>query len=116
MNTLYYDAEVSDDIRCQQLYDGQLFVYAPIPSSLALVEHARALAEAAFAPLDPRKAQDELAVLFFAWAIAAITFVIISSITASVYRMILCCPRVGTRSTFIIMTSPVGRLPSSIQA
>jgi len=33
-NTVYYDAAVSDEVRRQQLYDGQLFVFSPRASIL----------------------------------------------------------------------------------
>lgn len=62
MNTIYFNSEDSDDARREQLYAGQLFVYAPGESTRALSEHARQMAEAAFAPLDPRLAQHEMAV------------------------------------------------------
>ncbi|MGC3976635.1 MAG: hypothetical protein QM771_19970 [Nitrospira sp.] len=43
MNTVYYDAPVTDEVRRQRLFDGQLFVYSPRPSSVALVEFAKSL-------------------------------------------------------------------------
>lgn len=61
-NTVYYDAVVSDDVRRQMLFEGQLFAYAPRPSSLAFVAHARQLIEEAFHPRDPERAQYELSV------------------------------------------------------
>ncbi len=61
-NTVYYDAAVSDDIRRQMLFDGQLFAYSPLPSSLAFIAHARQMIEAAFSPLDPELAQYEMSV------------------------------------------------------
>ncbi|MFN8442886.1 MAG: phytanoyl-CoA dioxygenase family protein [Caldilineaceae bacterium] len=57
MCTVYYDAEYSDERRRALLFSGELFVYSPTPSSLALVQHAREMAQAAFAPLDPCTAQ-----------------------------------------------------------
>jgi hypothetical protein len=66
MNTVFFDADVSDDSRRQGLYEGQLFVYAPRPSSLALCAFAREMAEEAFRPLDPREAQHHLPVERFA--------------------------------------------------
>jgi hypothetical protein len=62
MNTVFFDAAVTDDVRRRQLFNGQLFVYAPRPSSSALCEFGREMAEEAFAPLDPREAQDALEV------------------------------------------------------
>jgi hypothetical protein len=70
MNTLYFDSTVSDDVRRQRLYNGQLFVFSPRPSSMALCQFARELTEEAFAPLDPREAQHSLPVEEFV-AIAA---------------------------------------------
>mgnify|MGYP001223828145 FL=1 len=61
-NTVYYDAAVSDNVRRQMLFDGQLFAYSPRPSSLAFITHARQMIEDAFSPLDPELAQHELSV------------------------------------------------------
>lgn len=57
MNAIYLDAPVSDDQRRELLYRGQLLVYSPTPSSLALVNFARKMAEEAFHPHDPETAQ-----------------------------------------------------------
>ena len=57
MNTIYLNRAVSDDVRRDRLYDGQLFVYSARPSTRALCEVARKLTEQAFAPHDPRDAQ-----------------------------------------------------------
>jgi len=57
MNAIYLDAPISDDERRELLFRGQLLVYSPTPSSLALVKFARELAEAAFRPHDPETAQ-----------------------------------------------------------
>jgi len=62
MNTVFFNRNISDDERRKQLYQGQLFVYSACESTRALCRHARALAEEAFAPLDPRDAQYELSV------------------------------------------------------
>jgi hypothetical protein len=70
MNTLFLDAEVSDEVRRKRLYEGQLFVYTPRPSSLALCAFAREMAEEAFRPLDPRQAQHHLPVERFAAILA----------------------------------------------
>jgi hypothetical protein len=56
-NTVFCGPNVSDDIRRQQRYDGQLFVYAARPSVLALANFARSMIEDAFGGLDPRTAQ-----------------------------------------------------------
>ena len=70
MNTLYYDPAVTDEERRALLYDGQLLAYSPTPSSLALIQHAQMLAEAAFAPLDPRDAQHHMSVEEYAKVLA----------------------------------------------
>src|SRR4051812_30240683 len=60
MNTLNFDAALDDGERRRQLYDGQLFVYSPSPSSLMLVDLARQLIAEAFGPLEPETAQYEM--------------------------------------------------------
>ena len=62
MNTVYVDPKVSDDVRRERLYNGELFVYSPSSSSLALCQLGREMAEEAFAPYDPREAQHHLPV------------------------------------------------------
>jgi hypothetical protein len=61
-NTIYYDSSVSDEERRSRLFDGQLFVYSPRPSSRAFIEHARHMIKDAFHPLDPELAQHEMSV------------------------------------------------------
>ena len=56
-NTIYFDSPVDDYIRRQELYQGQLFVYSPSPSSIALSAFAREMIQEAFGALDPLKAQ-----------------------------------------------------------
>jgi hypothetical protein len=70
MNTVFFNAKVSDDMRRKRLFEGQLFVYQPQPSSLALCAFAREMAEEAFHPLDPREAQHHLPVERFAAILA----------------------------------------------
>jgi hypothetical protein len=70
MNTLYFDSTVNDDVRRQHLYNGQLFVFSPRPSSIALCKFAREMSEEAFAPLDPREAQYSLSVEEFVAIVA----------------------------------------------
>jgi hypothetical protein len=62
MNTIFFDSNVDDAIRRQQLYQGQLFVYSPSPSSAALCAFAREMVQEAFGALDPLKAQYSLPV------------------------------------------------------
>lgn len=59
-NTIYFDANVSDDERRQGLYDGQLYIYSPRPATIAFINHARAMIEDAFKGLDPVTAQDSM--------------------------------------------------------
>jgi hypothetical protein len=70
MHSIYVDAELGDDERRQKLYDGDLFVYSPRRSTLALTEFAGELARQAFAPLDPETAQFEMAVEDYAALLA----------------------------------------------
>jgi len=62
MHAVYVDSPLSDEARRERLYDGDLFLYSPRPSTLALTEFGRELAEDAFAPLDPETAQYEMEV------------------------------------------------------
>jgi hypothetical protein len=62
MHSVYFDANVSDDERREKLYEGDLFIYSPRPSTLALIEFAAEMARDAFAPLHPELAQFEMAV------------------------------------------------------
>jgi hypothetical protein len=62
LSTIYYDSKLADSDRRQRLYQGNLFVYSPTPSSRALTQFARDLAATAFAPLDPQMAQFHLPV------------------------------------------------------
>jgi hypothetical protein len=62
MNTVFFNADVSDDHRREQLYQGQLFVNAPSPASQALCALARTMCEEAFAPHHPQEAQHHLPV------------------------------------------------------
>ena len=57
MNSVYFDIPIQEAARRKQLYEGQLFVYSPTPSSKALSEFAQQLSAEAFAPHDPKMAQ-----------------------------------------------------------
>ena len=57
MNSVYLDSNVSDDIRRQRLYTGQLFVFSPRPSTVALCEFAKDMIKEAFGSIDPLEAQ-----------------------------------------------------------
>lgn len=62
MNTIYFNADVADEVRRCRLYNGQLFVYSARQSTTQLRRFACTLAEEAFAPYDPRDAQHHLPV------------------------------------------------------
>lgn len=62
MTAVYFDCRQDDAARRALLYSGDLFVYSPRPSTLALIEFARELIAEAFAPHDPETAQYELPV------------------------------------------------------
>lgn len=70
MNAIYLDAPIPDGERRELLYRGQLLVYSPTPSSLALVEFAQEMAKKAFHPLDPETAQFHLPVERYAAILA----------------------------------------------
>lgn len=70
MNTVYFDSAVSDDVRREQLYDGQLHVISATPGSRALVALARELIREAFGGLDPETAQYEIPVERYAAILA----------------------------------------------
>lgn len=61
-HSLYFDAPLGDDARRARLFDGQLLIYGPRPSSLALCQFARELIEDAFGGSDPRSAQHAMPV------------------------------------------------------
>lgn len=62
MSSIYFDSSVSDEKRRQALYQGELFVYSPSKSAIALCHHARKMIKAAFGSLDPLTAQYHLEV------------------------------------------------------
>jgi len=62
MHTVYFDPDVTEQTRREQLYEGQLFVYSATPSSLKLVELARQLIREAFGSHDPETAQHHMPV------------------------------------------------------
>ena len=62
MNAVFVDPMVNDDRRRQFLFEGQLLVYSPRPSSLAFIEWARELIREAFGTHDPLTAQHHLTV------------------------------------------------------
>lgn len=70
MTAIHVDSALSDDDRRAALYEGDVFLYAPRPSTLELIAFAAELATAAFAPLDPQTAQFDMAVEDYAALLA----------------------------------------------
>jgi hypothetical protein len=70
MNTVYFDFHCDEPTRRKRLYAGQLFVFSPRASTVALCEFAREMLETAFGSLDPRDAQHRMQVEDFASIIA----------------------------------------------
>jgi hypothetical protein len=64
------DSPLDDATRRERLYDGDLFLYSPRPSTLALTEHGKAMAVEAFGSLDPQTAQYEMDVEEYAKLLA----------------------------------------------
>jgi hypothetical protein len=59
---LFFDSQMDEAKRRQELYRGSILVYSPSPSALKLCEFARELVEAAFDPYDPRKVHEHMPV------------------------------------------------------
>jgi len=62
MTAILFDHDGNDDARRKLIFTGELLVFSPRPSSLALVEFARELLREAFGAMDPRDAQHHLPV------------------------------------------------------
>lgn len=61
MSTVYFDSSLEEQTRRQKLHEGQIFVFAPCPSVLALCDFARSLTEEAFGDIHPTLAQHHFA-------------------------------------------------------
>lgn len=70
MDSIFFDAKLSDEDRRHHLYNGQIFVYSTCPSAIAMTKFAREMIEEAFAPLDPPQAQYHLPVEEYAAILA----------------------------------------------
>lgn len=70
MDTVLFDPTFEDRTRRERLYEGQLIVYSPTRSSLALVEFARSMIREAFGDLDPETAQYQMPVEEYAALLA----------------------------------------------
>jgi hypothetical protein len=62
MDTIFFDQLMNDETRRAHLFEGQLFVFSPRPSSVALCNFADELIREAFGNLSPEKAQYSLPV------------------------------------------------------
>jgi hypothetical protein len=62
MTDVFYDPPRDDKAWRHMIYDGDIIILSPTPEMLALVEHTRKMIEDAFAPLDPQRAHESLAV------------------------------------------------------
>lgn len=62
MSTLFVDSPLPEQIRRERLYQGEIFVFDPRPSSVALCGFARSMIEEAFGELNPQYAQFEMPV------------------------------------------------------
>jgi hypothetical protein len=72
MNSILIDPAISDEQRRELLYQGQLLVCSPTPSSLALCAFAREMVSEAFHPHDPETAQNHFPVERYAAILADI--------------------------------------------
>lgn len=59
---IYFNSRLDDNERRAELYAGSVFVHSPCPSAHKLCAFARELVEDAFAPCDPRTAQENMPV------------------------------------------------------
>jgi hypothetical protein len=62
MDTVFFDFPIDDATRRQRLYRGELFVFSPRPSTIALIEFARKMIEDGFGSKNPLSAQYEMPV------------------------------------------------------
>lgn len=72
MSAIFFDSQADDVARRQHLYDGEIFVYSPRPSSSAFCAFARELIQDAFGSLDPLKAQYSMPVEKYVEILAAL--------------------------------------------
>lgn len=66
MTGIWIDSPHPDDVRRARLYRGDLYITSASKAGRALIEHARAMIEEAFAPHDPQTAQYHMTVADYA--------------------------------------------------
>ena len=72
MTNVYFDSTMDEGSRRRALYSGDLFVFSPRPSAVALAAFAHELLAEAFSPHDPREAQHHLPVEEYAGILARV--------------------------------------------
>lgn len=70
MNTVYFDSQVPESQRREQLYNGDLFVYSPVKSAAEMVQFTQELIRSHFGSLDPETAHNDLPVEEYAAILA----------------------------------------------
>jgi Phytanoyl-CoA dioxygenase (PhyH) len=70
MTTVYLDPSFDDATRRQRLFAGDLLVYTPRTSTIALIDHAKEMIEDAFGKMDPELAQFDMDVEAYAALLA----------------------------------------------
>jgi hypothetical protein len=68
----YFDSGCSEEARRSSLYAGDIFVFSPRKSTLALCAFAESMIEEAFVPLEPRTAQYSMPVEQYVSIVAAL--------------------------------------------
>jgi hypothetical protein len=73
MNNIFFDSELSDRKRLELLYVGDLFVFSPMPATIALRDHARSIILEVCGGIDPLRLQEETDTPTFEAVVATIT-------------------------------------------
>ena len=72
MTVIHFDSKMTDEARRSRLFKGEVFVYSPRRSTLALISFAQELLDEAFDPWPPRTAQFNLSIEKFVEIFAAV--------------------------------------------
>jgi hypothetical protein len=62
VTAIYFDPAKNDKIWRDEIYAGNIIILSPTPKMLELIKHARMMIETAYAPIDPQRAHQDLAV------------------------------------------------------